>query len=400
VAVASKNKVAKLLEMTGESFWWLAYHLEHALVLTLEGLRRTIERIDPRLYSSKRRVFATEQGSSPVNGKRCIVFVLYCTGPLPSFTKHFIDAGARAGHSIIAVTNCPLHSEAREYLRAHCSWIIERSNVGRDFGAYKDGVLFALDQYTNLERLIIANDSVFYLPDGLDELITALSENHDLIGVSEVFEHHYHVASFLMSFGPGVLRSGAFRNFWNRYIPLSTRRWAIMLGEGRLSRDLLRAGFQPHILYPAKALHAPLLNSLPKNLEAIMRMLPRYSRGELYKKWGLPKLRDHQNFLSTEIVQKATSSLSSDALARQFIERVEAHNQMHTGGTLFRTFLGMPMIKRDLVYREVFVPDEISILLDGIDGELRREIESDLENKGTPARLGIMARVLHRHSAI
>jgi hypothetical protein len=400
VAQREPKRLSRLHELVGDAFWWLAYHFEHGLVLALEGLRRTAERADPRLYSSKRRIVATEQGTSPGTGKRCIVFVLYCAGPLPGFTKNFIEAATRAGYSIIAVTNRPLHSDAQEYLQAHCSWIMERNNVGRDFGAYKDGVLFALDQYLELERLIIANDSVFYLPDGLDDLIAALSEDRDLIGVSEVFEHHYHVASFLMSFGRNVLRSSAFRRFWTRYLPLTTRRWAIMRGEGRLSRDLLRAGFTPHILFPAKALHAPLSQLLPAALETALQMMPRYSRSQLYKQWGLPKLPDHQHFLPAQDTRHATATHSSDVLAQQFVERIEAYNQMHTGGVLFRKHLGMPMIKRDLIYREVFGPEEVSIILQDIGGDLRQEIERDFEMKGTPRRLGDFARALHRHSAI
>jgi lipopolysaccharide biosynthesis protein len=41
-----------------------------------------------------------------------------------------------------------------------CIEIIERDNIGYDFGAYKDGILRYVDKLSTLETLIVANDSV------------------------------------------------------------------------------------------------------------------------------------------------------------------------------------------------------------------------------------------------
>src|SRR5690606_25733917 len=128
--------------------------------------------------------------------------------------------------------------------------------------------------------IVLANDSVYYLPDGLDRLLADLNGEHDFIGVSEVFDHHYHVASFLISFGPRVLQSAAFQRFWKRYLPIGTRRWAIFQGEGALTAELLQAGFRPHVLFRAQALkphlqspRAPLLSESIALLPAIGRKL-------------------------------------------------------------------------------------------------------------------------------
>lgn len=397
---SSLNGAGRIRRILGEAAGSLLYHAEHGIVLTYEGLRRLAIRTDPNVRHSRRRLLGTSKGLPAASGHRGAVFVVYCPGPLPSFTKCFVESLARAGYSVVAVANTPLHPEASSFLTQHCEWIVHRENVGRDFGAYQDGIRFALERYPALERMILANDSVYYFPDKMDALIEALSSGNDLIGVSETTEHHYHIASFLMSFGPRVLQSDAFRSFWQNYVPIGTRRWAILRGEGVLSRDLLRAGFKPHILWPARALLEPLEALLPQRLEELLRLIPRVSRSELYDEWGLQAPAKNERFLPFPYVAQATRNLPASTLARQFVERIEAHNQMHGGGTLFQRFLGMPFMKRDLVYREVFTFDEMNAFVEEMPQTLSAEIMQDMETKGHPSQLGFLNRALHRHSAI
>jgi hypothetical protein len=400
VKEASPRKAARFAEAIADAAGWLIYHIEHVAVLCFEGFHRLLLRADSRLYDRQARLTGSERGAAAMNGNRCAVFVVYCSGPLPEFTKCFVESLARAGYSVTIVTNTPLHPQARAFLLQECEWIIDRQNVGRDFGAYQDGIRFVQEHYPKLERMIVANDSVFYFLGRTDALVEALSSDHDLIGVSEVFEHHYHVASFLLSFGPAILRSDAFRNFWSRYLPLGTRRWAILRGEGILSRDLVRAGFKPHILWRARDLQEPLATLLPSELETLLGLIPRQSRLELYKEWGLPRPANSERALPFAQVADATRAIPPSTLARQIVERVEAHNQMHGGGILFQKYLGLPLMKRDLVYREVFTLDEMAQIVQTLPEELAAEIMRDFHAKGHPDQLGFADRALHRHSAI
>lgn len=387
----------RLRTIIADGLFWIAYHVEHVIVLAIEVLRRAVARFDPALYSAARRVRAVVRGSGTKESRKAVIFVLWCNGPVPDFTKSFIDAVARSAFQLVVVTNQTLSAAARDYVIARADWLIERSNLGRDFGAYKDGVNWALEQFPDLQRLIIANDSLFYLPDGLDELLAALDdERHDVVGVSEVFEHHYHIASFLISFGRGAISSPAFREFWRRYLPISTRRWAILRGEGRLSAMLVKNNMTRRVLYPASALQQPLASRFPLELNHFFSLIPQYARRELLQKWGL---RADDATLADKLANVARQK-SADQLASDFVEAIEAHNQMHTGGILFHRLLGLPVIKRDIVFREVYQANEVPALLSPIDEPLRSMLSQELTQRGGSETLGPFARALHRHSAV
>jgi hypothetical protein len=81
------------------------------------------------------------------------------------------------------------------------------------------------------------------------------------------------------------------------------------------------------------------------------------------------------------------------------VDTIEARNQMHMGGFLFRKFLGLPVIKRDIYFREIHSLDEIARALADLDMPLRDEIMRDVARRGTTADFGFWRKVLSRHSA-
>ena len=357
----------------------IGYGIEHGFVLTLEGLTRVLGHFDPRIYSERQRIVSTTQGRLPRKSDKFFVLVLFLAEQVPEFTANIIEAVGQSQFNLVIVSNTSLLPSVRAALREKCLMLVERNNVGRDFGAYKDGIGLVSRLCGPVERLVIANDSMFYLRDGLAALVSALDGPEDWIGVSEVFEFHYHVASFLMSFGRPVLESAAFRRFWSRYRPIGTRRWIIHQGEVKLSEQLVEAGFRPHILYKGESLR-PLLPGRP--MQQIVTLLPAQVRARL---------------------APAAAGSSGDigqASADAIISAILATNQMHAGGLLFQRLLGLPMIKRDVVYRRIHTIEEMQAALAAIEEPLRAEILADLRRRGTPDRLGFWRRLLQRHSAI
>ena len=369
---------------------WAGYQIEHAFVVALEAIQQLVNRLDPRVYSEAMRVRSMREGAGEKPGGKFFVLLIYCTDTLPAFTRTLIDAVARSPFNLVIVSNAQLTDGLADELRSKCRLLIERNNIGRDFGGYKDGVAIVLRRF-DVERLIIANDSVFYLSEGLDELLTRLDGPHDLIGVSEVYDHHYHVASFLMSFGRRVLQSAAFRNFWRRYKPLGSRRWAIFRGEGDLSAQLLRAGFRPYILYRAAHLHPYLVNDA-----AVTPLLPLQVR-----EW----LAGSGEARSTTLAHKIGIALkwlrgippTKRGGADLVIDEVMGRNQMHAAGLMFHKFMGLPLIKRDLYYRGVYSLDDLAATVADQPPDLREEIMADLRRRGDSERLSPFGRLLHRH---
>lgn len=370
---------------------WASYQAEHLYILALEGCMRLVNRLDPDIYSEARRVRSIEDGKAHKPGGRYFVLLIYCNGELPGFTRNMIEAIARSAFNLVLVSNGELKPALRKELLTKSRLLIERKNIGRDFGGYKDGVSVAMRRFADIERLVVANDSVFFL-DGLDELLAALDGPQDFIGISEVYEHHYHVASFMLSFGRRVLESRAFREFWRRYKPMATRRWAIFKGEGALTATLLRAGFRPHVLYRASHLRAHLAGTpqevalLPIEVRAIIAgtgdptPTTTLHKFGVFVKW-LGSVRPRQRTLSETIV-----------------DEIMARNQMHAAGYMFRKFLKMPMIKRDIFYRSVYSLEDLSDMVGDQPPALREEILSDTEQRGNTERFNAYRKLLHRHA--
>lgn len=379
----------------------IPYYLEHALVLAFESLQRLRWRLDPRLHDEKLRIRQITEGAVPKETAKFVIFVIYAEGALPRFTMNFVAATRQSAFNLIVVANSQLTTATRQQLLENCCLLIERDNIGQDFGGYKDGISVVRSRFPQARRIVLANDSVYYLPDGLDRLLADLDGEHDFIGVSEVFDHHYHVASFLVSFGPRVLESAAFQQFWVNYLPIGTRRWAIFWGEGALTAELVAAGFRPHILFRAQALEPHLHSQSAAHLSASIALLPAVGRKLMAGSLRKMRLREQARRLEAMPRGGVAEIIHGDPqpVIDALVGAVEARNQMHMGGFLFRRLMGLPLIKRDIVFRQVHTQGELAHALGDIDTILLEEILRDACRRGTTADFGIWRKVLSRHSA-
>ena len=378
-----------------------AYYIEHSVVLLFEAFLRIRGLLDPRLHSEARRIRKITDGRARKDTGKFIVFVVYSEAALPAFTTNFVDAIRQSPFNLILVANSRLAPQDRERLLGGCALLIERENVGQDFGGYKDGISVALSRFPDLNRLAIANDSVYYLDCGLDRLLAGLDGDADFIGVSEVLDHHYHVASFLVSFGPRVLQSPEFQEFWQRYRPFGTRRWAIFQGEGALTAHLVRAGFRPHVLFRAEALRPHLEAQSASQLADTIMLLPPTGRRlmvTILREAGLDAQAAMVKAMGAG-VPGATISGPTQPFVDAIVATIMARNQMHMGGFLFHRFLGLPAIKRDIFFRQIHGPDDTADALADVGAPLRQEIMRDLGRRGTTADFGLWKKVLSRHSA-
>lgn len=232
--------------------------LELTFVIPLaEAVMRVWYHLNPRVYKSAWRIRTTTPGRMPAQGERYVLLVLFARHKLPAYTRNLFDAIARAGLNLVVVSNAKLTPAFREELLGCSHLLIERDNLGRDFGAYKDGIEIVRERFPGIERLILMNDSLFYFEKGLDRMLADLCLDYDLIGTTETFEHHYHIQSFILSFSRALLNNPRFQKYWRRYRPISTRRWAIHRGEVGFTKKMMKAGIRPLILYHGAALVRP-----------------------------------------------------------------------------------------------------------------------------------------------
>ncbi len=397
------------------------------VILPIEFLMRLWYALDPRVYFQSLRIKQVSEGTVARKDDVFYVFVLYSKSQLPEFTENGLDAIARSPHNLIVVSNATLAPLVKAKILDKCHKLIERKNVGRDFGAYKDGVNYVLEQFPEASRIVLMNDSVFFMRRTLDKLIADLNGPQDFIGVTEVHQFHYHVQSFLLSFGRAAIKSKAFVKFWKRYLPINTRRWTIHRGEIRLTRMMTKAGFRPHILYQAAHLLAHLQRRPSREVIEATRLLPTEVRGDIYSNF-LPVLGEKFSPAAVSAVEAIASGvrrlhgvpargvdaqlsrinaraagmeqLSVGIFSDQIVFSISQNNQMHHGGFLFIKYLGLPLLKRDIFYRELYALEDVYQFLTEIGEPLRDEMLGDLRRSGSGAHLRGLFRILYRHGSL
>src|SRR6185437_5057050 len=282
--MASWKKTLKALQAAADIPHDLWILVEYRIIIPIiEGLVRLVLHFDPRVYSERLRICNVTEGNADLKSSRFVIFVLYSKAGLPAFTANLIEAIGRSDLNLIVVANAELEPIVKARLAEQCFLLIERTNLGRDFGAYRDAISVLLRRFKTVDRLILLNDSLFYFQRGLDKFVAQLNGTQDFIGVTEVFEYHYHVQSFALSFGARVVNNKKFRKFWRKFRPISTRRWSVHKGEVSLTRRLTKAGFSPHILYQAAELR-PRLGALPiRELLETVRLLPTFFRAKIFE---------------------------------------------------------------------------------------------------------------------
>lgn len=392
-----------------ENFWRIWYHL------------------DPRVHAQSLRIESVTEGTRVKQGKTFFVFVLYSKGPPPEYLTNVIDAIDRSPHNLIVVSNFPLAPLQKAQISEKCHTLIERKNIGRDFGGYKDGVNYVLSQFPDAERIVLLNDSLFFFRKSLDKLIADLTGPQDFIGTTEVQEIHYHVQSFMLSFGPAVIQHPIFKKFWKKYRPISTRYWAIHKGEVRLTRQITKAGFRPHILFPAAHLLADLKRRPVRDAIESIRLLPRPARKKLYRTF-LGVMGEKTNASSLNALEAVSYGIrrsmpggarggdgrllqisnqaagmeqwSLGIFPEKIIAMISANNQMHYGGFLFMKHLGLPVIKRDIFYRQLYSLEDVYQILTELSEPLRDEVLADLRRTGSTEHLRGFRRLMYRHGMI
>ena len=205
------------------------------------------------------------QGSL-AESERCAVYVLYPRLGLQESHLASLAYLVSKGFSPLVVSNLPLAPQERERLRPLCWKLMERPNYGYDFGAYRDGVLLALEVLPNMRQLLLANDSAWFpVPATSDWLAQAEGLNVDLAGAASndgwvsylsdavrgqpwIFDPlapRLHYCSFALLLGSRVLRDPGFNKFWRDLKLTSDKFLTIRRGEVGLSRWIIEQGYSP-----------------------------------------------------------------------------------------------------------------------------------------------------------
>lgn len=195
---------------------------------------------------------------------QAVVFVVYADKGLQTSHIKCLEYFHENEYSPIVVSNLPLSDTDREKLKALSWQVIERPNIGYDFGAYREGILTLGDKLKQLNNLVLINDSAWFpLPgsrswlEDVKELnvdFTAAASHYGVAKVQpEEFRQqewsygashtNFHYTSFALSFAARIVADPKFRTFWRRYKLTNRKNRVVRRGEIGLSKWVLRNGY-------------------------------------------------------------------------------------------------------------------------------------------------------------
>lgn len=233
--------------------WWkVKRELNDATQRIRSLLGNLYEPFIQRQYDRKKIMYLKfREGKITSNGKFALLLLFQPNGINASTfktCKHLIAKG----YAPLIVSNAPITSSDLVAI-SEVSWkVIIRPNYGHDFGGYRDGILWMLENQINVDRLIILNDSIWFPAWPNETLIDRMEAlQSDLIGPvyqpsrrSGVFKmlRPGYLESFFYLVNAQCFKSDHFKKFWIDYRLSSLRINAVRRGEKRLSVVLEKSG--------------------------------------------------------------------------------------------------------------------------------------------------------------
>jgi glycosyltransferase involved in cell wall biosynthesis len=219
-----------------------------------EAPRKINDFKDIKILNKHIREILIKESFSLPGSRKIALLALFPRGPLLKSVERLISNLLDSEYEVVVVIN---QSNQRDWIPELSNYpisILARENVGRDFGAYKAGINFLKNRglFSNIEKLLMCNDSVFYGKNFSEFLAKYEDESSSWTAAFVNFKMHTHAQSFFQSFTGEVVRNPSFQSFWMNYYPSNRRVHAINKGEIMLSQILLSVGVFPKSIVNAK----------------------------------------------------------------------------------------------------------------------------------------------------
>lgn len=274
--------------------------------------------------------------------KSCVLFCHYDKyGLITHQVKELCSFFQSLGIDVIFLTT-KVSDESKNWLSKNLSALIVRKNVGRDFGAWKDGINFLNSKqlFEKCSQLYLINDSVIVINHSLKSIDFKSDfiedDKTDVIGLTESWQKGYHLQSYFLKFNQNVIHSEVFCNYWTKYPLINSRLYSIENGELGISKILINVGYSLKVLYPVTKLlrkdhishflatlnnlNIPRLNELKYNLFNEFFLIDFTDMNPSHRLWPL-LLIDGCPVLKKDLIEKNPEKLIS---MRYFIFIIEA----------------------------------------------------------------------------
>ncbi len=184
-------------------------------------------------------------GAQP-QGQRIAALLIFQPGAMPASIPESCDLFAGLGYSVLVVSNGPLQPQARADLLPHVWRVLERPNLGYDFGGYREAVMHLWDEGLDPDELLVLNDSVWIVASAFPAFLARLQAMEaDVTGsVLRSKKGKRWIESFFFRFNKTALTHPAFRAFWRDYRLIDSKFGVIRQGERDFTVTLAAGGLR------------------------------------------------------------------------------------------------------------------------------------------------------------
>lgn len=207
-------------------------------ILTARRRTRQHDRDRPRLVQR-------HEGAQP-QGNRIAALLIFQPGGMPASILEDCDLLTGLGYSVLVVSNGALQPEARADLLPHVWRLLERPNLGYDFGGYREAVMHLWDESLDPDELLILNYSVWIVAPAFPAFLNRLAAMEaDVTGsVLRTKKGKRWLESFFFRFNRTALTHPAFSAFWRSYRLIDSKFGVIRQGERDFTVKLATGGLR------------------------------------------------------------------------------------------------------------------------------------------------------------
>ncbi len=215
-----------------------------------------LARLYGRMRSTRQIVSVWPQGEIGLGPKIVLFMHFDARGVVRAQIYEYLRELKASGREIVFVSNAGrLQPGDMHALQGICSSVIVRRNIGYDFGAWREALDYLGLPRAGTEEVIFANDSVFGPLVPLGDTLRRLNYNKaDIWGLTESWQHRYHLQSFFLAFGPAALRAEAFGKFWKTVRPVPVKSFIVHAYEVGITQAMVKGGLRCSAIWEYQAL--------------------------------------------------------------------------------------------------------------------------------------------------
>jgi lipopolysaccharide biosynthesis protein len=186
--------------------------------------------------------------------RKIVVFLIHQPNGVAKSVFLSINYIVSSGHEVLLVSNGYLPKQDLEKLQSMCWKIIERENIGYDFGGYRCGINYLRDSCTSLDIVTLINDSIWFPIYPKTNLLAETHENIFDFGGAVLLPHPSVpskdlILSYWVTFRNDLFCSKDFWDYWDQYFPTDSKILTVRMGERGLSRYMYKSGRRFDAIY-------------------------------------------------------------------------------------------------------------------------------------------------------